>query len=274
MSMYNGAGDRKYLTARERNKFLFAAEKRCLYVNAFCYTLAITGCRISEALSLSAQSVDFEAGNVVIQCLKKRGKTVFRTVPVSPDLLTLLREMIVGGASRRDRLWPWSRMTGYRRVQEVMRAAGICGPHATPRGLRHAFGVCAIQSNVPLNLIQRWLGHADLNTTAIYADAVGPEEREFASRTWARGAPHFDKRPRMRSKRAIPDSKGAASQGSSKAVSPNAQIERSDRSGEGEEMVSATLIYLGCVLNRRVTDALTVRERSKAPRAVRRAAIL
>jgi hypothetical protein len=65
-----------------------------------------------------------------------------------------------------------------------MQAAGISGAHASPKGLRHAFGVCAIQSNIPLNLIQRWLGHADIKTTTIYTDAMGPEEREFASRMW------------------------------------------------------------------------------------------
>src|SRR5438874_13789326 len=39
-------------------------------------------------------------------------------------------------------LWPWSRMTAFRRVQEVIAAAGIPdGPHACPKGLRHGFGV-------------------------------------------------------------------------------------------------------------------------------------
>jgi integrase/recombinase XerD len=34
------------------------------------------------------------------------------------------------------------------------------------------------------HLVQRWLGHASLRTTAIYADVVGPEERAFAARMW------------------------------------------------------------------------------------------
>lgn len=75
-------------------------------------------------------------------------------------------------------------MTAYRRIREVMEAAGISGPHASPKGLRHSFGVHAIQSGVPLNLVQRWLGHADMKTTAIYTSVVGPEEREIAARMW------------------------------------------------------------------------------------------
>jgi len=46
------------------------------------------------------------------------------------------------------------------------------------------FGVAAIQAGIPLNLLQRWLGHAQLTTTAIYANAVGPEERNIAARMW------------------------------------------------------------------------------------------
>jgi site-specific recombinase XerD len=50
--------------------------------------------------------------------------------------------------------------------------------------LRHGFGIHAVQSGVPLNLVQRWLGHARMETTAIYLDAMGSEEREIASRMW------------------------------------------------------------------------------------------
>jgi integrase/recombinase XerD len=65
-----------------------------------------------------------------------------------------------------------------------MMAAGIAGMPATPKGLRHGFGVNAFQSNVPPHLVQRWLGHAALRTTAIYGDVIGPEERIFAMRMW------------------------------------------------------------------------------------------
>jgi integrase/recombinase XerD len=44
---------------------------------------------------------------------------------------------------------------------------------ASPKGLRHGFGICAAEHNVPVNLIARWIGHASPATTAIYLDAVG-----------------------------------------------------------------------------------------------------
>jgi integrase len=34
------------------------------------------------------------------------------------------------------------------------------------------------------NLVQKWLGHAQLSTTAVYANAVGAEEKDIARRMW------------------------------------------------------------------------------------------
>lgn len=39
-----------------------------------------------------------------------------------------------------------------------------------------------VQAEAPLNMVRKWLGHAWIETTAIYADAVGPEERTTAAR--------------------------------------------------------------------------------------------
>jgi len=184
-SVYNREGQRKYLTRSETLDFLRSAHAREPAVRAFCWILAATGCRISEALALTARNIDFKTGTLIIRSLKKRGKRLFRSIPLPKDLLLQLRKWLDSGVFTTERLWPWSRMTGYRRICEVMDAAGIRGDYASPKGLRHAFGVHAVQSGIPLNLVQRWLGHADLKTTAIYANAMGPEEREIASRMWA-----------------------------------------------------------------------------------------
>jgi integrase/recombinase XerD len=127
---------------------------------------------------------------VVFESLKKRRRGVFRAVPVPPELLDSL-DMVHGirEAQRRGQvqapLWPWSRMTGFRRVQEVIAAAGIPdGPHACPKGLRHGFGVQAVSKGITLNMVQKRLGHAQLTTTAISANAVGEEEQRIAARMW------------------------------------------------------------------------------------------
>jgi len=65
-----------------------------------------------------------------------------------------------------------------------MSEAGISGAHASPKGLRHGFGIRAASETRNPRLVQKWLGHRYLETTTIYMDAVGDEERELATRMW------------------------------------------------------------------------------------------
>ncbi len=53
------------------------------------------------------------------------------------------------------------------------------GPQASPEGPGHGFKVQAVGVRVPLDLVQKWLGHAQLPINAIYADAVGAEEQSI-----------------------------------------------------------------------------------------------
>lgn len=190
-SLFDTAGHRKYLTEAERRAFIKAAKNQAPEVYTLCLVLKDTGCRLSEALALTADHIDLRAGVIVFRSLKKRRLGVHRAVPVSPTVLAELDRVHgvraaqgapPGGTSAR--LWPWHRMTGHRRVKEVMEAAGVSGPHATAKGLRHGFGVAALERGIPITLLQKWLGHAKLATTAIYGDAVGAEERRMARKLW------------------------------------------------------------------------------------------
>ena len=191
MQLHTADGTRKYLTAGERDAFLRQADLADRPVRTLCMTLAYAGCRLSEALALTADRVDLAAGVLVFESLKKRRTGIFRNVPVPPALLDTL-DMVHGirelharrGRGRGVRLWPWSRMTGWRAVHAVMQAAGLDGVSASPKGLRHGFGVAAVTAGIPLNLVQIWLGHAQLSTTAVYANAVGAEEKDIARRMW------------------------------------------------------------------------------------------
>lgn len=149
---------------------------------AFCQLIALTGCRISEALATTPGHLDIDAKRIIFRTLKRR-KTAFRAVPI-PD--PLMRELLAlaTGLGDTDRLWSWARQTGWRKIRAVMELAEISGPMAMPKGLRHAYGIRAASKNVPPSIIQRFLGHADQATTAIYLDAVGTEERAFAARMW------------------------------------------------------------------------------------------
>jgi len=185
-SLYTAAGQRKYLNAAERARFIAAAEACPRHeLKALCLTLAYTGCRISEALALTRASVESDSGFIAIRCLKKRTRSVvIREVPVPGDLLNTL-EAVLAARAPHERLWMLSRSRAWQLVKAVMAQARIPpGPHATPKGLRHGFGIHALRSGVPITLVKRWLGHARLSTTEIYLQVMGDDEREIAARMW------------------------------------------------------------------------------------------
>jgi integrase len=188
-NLYGPAG-RKYLTARECRRFAKATEDAAVEVRLFCLTLMWGGGRLSETLALTPYSLDLELGVATIETLKRRTRRCVRQVPMPRQLLQELDCAFDLRAAQRDpvragrRLWSWSRTTAWRRIKAMMVRADIHGPFATPKGLRHAFGVAAFQNKVPPHLVQRWLGHASFRTTAIYGNVVGSEERAIASRMW------------------------------------------------------------------------------------------
>lgn len=185
-SLYSQQGARKYLTPQERARFIVAARQQPrAEVAALCLTLAYTGCRISEALALVAAQFEAQGGFIAIRSLKKRHRAIaFREIPVPAEVMSAVAKLLPADPSQR--IWTLSRGRAWQLVKAVMDDAEICdGLHKTPKGLRHGFGLHAVRSGVPLNLVQRWLGHARLETTAIYLQAMGVEERELASRMWS-----------------------------------------------------------------------------------------
>lgn len=190
MRLYDHAHRRLYINAEERRRFMHAALACELQIASLCLTLLYSGCRISEALELTASAVQLEARILTFRTLKRRNSQVYREVPIPPDLAELIGRAHDLSASCLYRpLWgsqghPLNRATAYRWVKSVMRRAGIQGKQACPKGLRHGYGIHALSSGVQLNMLQKWMGHASMSTTAIYANAVGAEEMAIADRMW------------------------------------------------------------------------------------------
>lgn len=144
---------------------------------------------MSEVLALTASRLDAGAQIVVIESLKKRRRGQYRAVPIPPTLIDELRLVhnlgsLTPGNVAAERLWPWCRTTAWDRVKSVMAVAGVSGPQATPKGLRHAFAVASLQAGVPITLVRKWLGHTRLEMTERYTDLVGAEEQAIANRLW------------------------------------------------------------------------------------------
>lgn len=192
--LYDHSGNRKYITERERRLFLRTARKTAPRpVYTFCLVLALTGARLSEVLALTPRHIDVHGRLIVYRTLKKRKKVEYRAVPVPAWLIREVDTVHGITAARQDvtradvRIWPWCRTTGWTRVKEVMSTAGITGIQGTAKGCRHGFAVDALVKKVPLVIVQEWLGHAKLETTAIYSKAVATEARTIANRMWGLG---------------------------------------------------------------------------------------
>lgn len=191
MRIFDGEGNRLYCTQEEVALFLKKARERDSHLRTFAETLVYTGCRISEGLSLTTKGVQRESCQITFNSLKKRRGDLYRTVPVPENYIDTLAvahgivERHKANSKAELKLWSWSRQYAFKLIKELMIDAGILeGKHRSPKGLRHAFGVNAVVKGVQLNMIMKWMGHADITTTAIYADAVGKEEAEIARKMW------------------------------------------------------------------------------------------
>ena len=191
MRLFDLDGNRLYLNSLEIEKFLQCAKEQNPKLRTLAETMVYTGCRISEALQLSTRSIERDSNRIVFNSLKKRRGDIFRTVPVPHqliDLLTIGHDLIKKQKKQKDSktlLWSWSRQHAYELIRKVMIDADISeGKHRSPKGLRHAYGVNAISNGIPINMLQKWMGHADIKTTSIYANAIGKEEADIASKMW------------------------------------------------------------------------------------------
>ena len=90
MQLYDAEGCCLYLTGDERRAFIAAAATAPRAVRTLCGVLHATGCRISEALGLTAERIDLSGRVIVFESLKKRRTGIFLAVPVPPELLGAL----------------------------------------------------------------------------------------------------------------------------------------------------------------------------------------
>ncbi|GHC56153.1 tyrosine-type recombinase/integrase [Roseibacillus persicicus] len=182
--MFDTQGKRLYLNEQERKNFRKAVSSlTCPAKQAFCLTILYTGCRPSEAANLRKEHFDFSQKSVVIKTLKQRGAHRLRILPI-PNKLASRVAQLTHDLQAEDQIWKFSRTTSWRTIKTCMKKAGITGPQATSKGLRHAFATAHSCLGVPLPKIQRWMGHENFSNTAIYIDVLGKEERKLASRIW------------------------------------------------------------------------------------------
>ncbi len=182
-SLYTPHGQRKYLNGGERRRFHECTKLLSMDKKLFCQLIYFTGARIREVHNLTGLSIDFSNKSVVLETLKRRRKGVYREVPIPDYLIADLYVYINAMDDTSACLWTFSLRTSARYIKDVMNMAGITGQQSSAKGLRHGFAVYAI-SKAPITLVKKWLGHAKLETTEIYLNVIGVEEREIAKQLW------------------------------------------------------------------------------------------
>lgn len=135
------------------------------------------GLRVGEAIKVKGSDVHLEADPPELKV--RRGKSrKDRIVPLHPTLAGSLENAIgmwkgAGGApligTTRQRAWQWYKVT----LKACYKAGTIpegkpCGTHT----LRHSAARHWLLNNVPINVVSKWLGHSQLQTTMVYLELV------------------------------------------------------------------------------------------------------
>jgi site-specific recombinase XerD len=141
------------------------------------------GLRVAEALSLGEADLDPRRGSLLVRNGKggrrrEIGMDAWGWEQLRPWLAARLELpvgplfCVIAGPTRGRR---WASATVRVEFRRLAAQAGIRRRFA-PHQLRHAHAVELAREGVPLNVIQRQLGHANLGTTSIYLQGIDTEE--------------------------------------------------------------------------------------------------
>ena len=147
-----------------------------------------TGGRIDEILMVRPSDVNLATNSIKMKTLKqgkdKKGnqREKYRVIPLHAELrdayMQYLLDMNISTKSEGP-LFPMSRQVVdlyFKKMQDKL------GFRIHAHKFRHTFAVKAIMDNVPLNVLQQWLGHSSVFTTSIYTQITGTDTSEFMGR--------------------------------------------------------------------------------------------
>ena len=141
------------------------------------------GLRVSEVVALKVSDIDSK--RMILRIEQGKGRKD-RHAMLSPQLLELLRDWY---RIARPQVWlfpgqnPVNPLTTRQLNRAVHAAAHIAeiSKRVTPHTLRHSFATHLLESNVDIRVIQVLLGHAKLDTTALYTRVATNTIREVTS---------------------------------------------------------------------------------------------
>ncbi|HEX3415980.1 MAG TPA: tyrosine-type recombinase/integrase [Stellaceae bacterium] len=141
------------------------------------------GLRVSEVVNLKVSDIDSQ--RMTLRVEQGKGQRD-RYVMLSPQLLELLREW---WQAARPQVWlfpgqnPVNPMTPRQLNRAVTAAKTLAGisKRVSPHTLRHSFATHLLEQGVDIRVIQVLLGHAKLETTALYTRVAVNTVRDIKS---------------------------------------------------------------------------------------------
>lgn len=136
-------------------------------------TIYACGLRLNEALRLGVRDID--ADRALLHIRQPKG-WCDRYVPLPQSTLTTLRQqwalhrhptLLFPARTQRQATQPMHASGAQRAFKSALADSGISKP-ATVHTLRHSWATHPLEAGVNLRLIQLWLGHKSLKTTALY----------------------------------------------------------------------------------------------------------
>ncbi len=170
-------------SADDCERLLAACEGR--RVEPLAWFVAMTGCRVGEALALRWEHVNLVGGTALIRAgSHERNQTKtgrWRTITLLPDVVVQLASVEARTASEKKAMGPsWTdsglvfvsgtgKRLDYRNVtRELQRACAAAGvnPDRPWHSLRHGLAHRLLEKGVPLHVVSQILGHSGIGITA------------------------------------------------------------------------------------------------------------
>lgn len=158
------------LNAVERAKLLEQVQQPTLKLLFEFYIY--TGCRRSEALALTWDDIDIAGKKILISGTKTEASE--RVLPMSKPLFNIIEKLSHGATN--------NKVFNYSSDYVSKQFKKYCPKHKL-HDLRHTFATICLESGVSIRVVQKWLGHTSIDTTArIYTHVIDEFQRKEAEK--------------------------------------------------------------------------------------------
>jgi site-specific recombinase XerD len=164
-----------FLTEEELAKVQRAMERLPRHVRLAFETMLWTGLRVSEVAGLTGEDVIIEDGKVFLRVKEGKGQKE-RLVPVMDK--NLAKELLsLSKAKGKTSLFGVCDGTLKDYAYKVKKASGV---DFHSHRLRHTLATKLLAKGISIDVVQRILGHASINTTRRYAETLPDAIKELA----------------------------------------------------------------------------------------------